>query len=80
MVENDPSTSLPKPGGDDTDQAPAPEPVATPKPSAPSSGRFAIYDNVLRQFVGSVGVVDKRPTKAEAKRAVGHDDYEIREV
>lgn len=83
MAENDPDGGLPKPGA--TDPAPVSEPVSTPKATKAkavesSSGRFAIYDNRIRQFVGSVGVVDKRPTKAEATKAVGHDDYDIREV
>jgi hypothetical protein len=74
MTENDQGSTLPTP-----EESPTPE--ATPEPAKPEptgSGRFAVYDNRILQFVG--GVVDKRPTKAEAKRAAGHDDVEIREV
>lgn len=76
MTDNDQEKDLPTPGGADPD--PTPEAAKSTTPDPIKSGRFSVYDNRIRQFRG--GVVDKRPTKAEAKRTVGHDDYEIREV
>jgi len=75
MAENDQDDALPKPGESAT---PEDTTAVRAKPEPTGSGRFAVYDNRIRQFVG--GVVDKRPTKAEAKKAAGHDDVEVREV
>jgi hypothetical protein len=74
MTENDQGSTLPTPGGDGG----TPEPVTTTKAKPTGSGRFAVYDRRILQYVG--GVAESKPTKAEAKRAVGHDDFDIREV
>ena len=64
--------------------APTPEPQAEPeakrtKASPSGSGRFAVYDATLTQYVGSV--MDERPKQADANKMVpkGHK-AEIREV
>lgn len=65
-----------------------PEPTPDPEPAKPTkaskvagegSGRFAVYNKTLLQFVGPV--VDKKPTTADAKKLVpeGHQ-LEVREV
>lgn len=40
--------------------------------------RYAVYDTTFEKFVGQV--VDRKPTPAAAKKLVGHDGFEIREV
>lgn len=40
--------------------------------------RYAVYDTVYEKY--APGVFDKKPTSAAAKKLVGHDDFEIREV
>lgn len=76
MTETTPEQ--PKPGNEPTPQPPDdPTPPAPPEQSG--TGRFAVYDETIRQYVG--GVVDKRPTKAEARKLVreGHD-FTVKEV
>lgn len=43
-----------------------------------SDSRFAVYDLTYLKFVGHV--TSKRPSKAQAEKAAGHDNVEIREV
>lgn len=60
-------------------QAPEPETEqpAKPKQRRPS-GRFAVYDNELRRFVG--GVHDTKPSAKDAKVMADGHDYDIREL
>lgn len=69
-----------------TPPPPAPKPDPEPEPeakrtkaSSTGSGRFAVYNATLTQYVGSV--MDERPKQADANKMVpkGHK-AEIREV
>lgn len=80
MTEQHPEPDLPTPAPDaDPTEATTPSPDVQPKPEATGSGRYAVYDLTLTQYVG--GVVDKKPTQADAKKLVrkGHK-FEVREV
>lgn len=65
----------------DTPEA-TPDPSAAPPPadnnSSTDAKRYAAYDTRYQRFVGPV--TDKKPSLAQAKKLVGHDDVEIREV
>jgi hypothetical protein len=58
---------------------------STPAQTAPTataskgSGNHAVYDTRYEKFVGGVSV-GKKPSKADARKLVGHDDFDIREV
>lgn len=61
----------------------APDPAPTqpgppPAPPADEAKGYAIYDLTYLKF--APGVFDKKPSRTEAKKLVGHDDFEIREV
>jgi hypothetical protein len=70
---------LPTPTPDPTPPPEDVKPTRASKSSGEGSGRFAVYNKTLLQFVGPV--VDKKPTTAEAKKLVpeGHQ-IEVREV
>jgi hypothetical protein len=56
-----------------------PETAPEKAPKASDDGkRFAVYDLTYERFVGPV--TGKRPSKANAEKAAGHDNVEIREV
>lgn len=76
MTEN--TTTPPATGNETATDTDSPE--AAPKaPEATGSGRFAVYDTTLLRYVG--GVVDKRPSKAEANKLVHtRDGFRIDEV
>lgn len=69
---------LPTPTPEPT-PAPEPTPDVAPKPEATGSGRYAVYNTTLGQYVGPV--TTSKPKAAEAKALVpqGHK-YEVREV
>lgn len=59
---------------------PDPEPTSTEDtPKGTGSGRYAVFNATLTQYVGPV--MDKKPTAADAKKVVpkGHK-AEVREV
>lgn len=74
---------LPTPGAPEPTPEPTPEPDVKPKTKSKDtgtgSGRFAVYNETLTQYVGPV--VDKKPTQAEASKLVpkGHKAT-VREV
>lgn len=77
-------TGAPSPAPVDQQADPGPEHV---EPSAPlfeaptgaeDTGRYCVYDQRLGKYVG--GVTSDKPSKADAKKLVGHDDVAVVEV
>lgn len=67
----------------DTNPAPDPAPSTSSRSTTSSKAdddakRYAVYDLTYEKFVGPV--TDKKPSKAAAEKAAGHDNVELREV
>lgn len=74
MNDQNPDSGAPGAGA----PSPAPDPKPASKPADEAAVRYAVYDTRYLRFLP--GVHDKKPSKADAKKIVGHDDFEIREV